>query len=377
LMADVLFRFRLGALIFFAISGVLLSCSAKGEVSIDEKREAIHVELFKVVPRTISKKYTVSALLEGSEEAIVASSIAGVVKEFYVREGDHVKRGEKMLLIDPEDYLLETKRARAVAKAKRNSYKREKKLKAKGAVSGAVLEAVQTEMEIADVALSQAELALKRTVVKSPIKGEVVTRDILLGSRVMPGSRLFKVVDTDKVKMNVALSEKEVIHLHTDDELAVEIDAWPGVVFVGKIISVRISPDAETASFPVEIILKSDDKLKPGMVARTSLKGEIFENLILVPAEAIMEKGGEDFIFIFSDGAAKLRKIERGKRFGDFIEVTGGLGAGEEIIPVFGPELVDGSPVEVVKKGSTEDKGKDIPLQGASIMDDPAESVEK
>jgi membrane fusion protein (multidrug efflux system) len=344
------------------------SCSVKAneEEKVEEEVEPFYADLFLVERSTITRSYTASAILQGSEEAIVASSIAGVIKELYVKEGAVVKKGEKTALLDPADYRLEVKKAGAMAKVKRQNYKRMKKLFKKGAVSSSEYEAAGTDLEIANATHSQAKLNLERTVVKSPIAGQVASRSCVIGQRIVPGTTLFKVINTDKIKMTVALSEKEVIHLTQGEAVDVHVDAWPGETFTGHIESVRVSPDSATASFPVDINLAGDGRLMPGMVARVTMRGEVFSGLLLIPSESFFEKGGSQYVFIFEDGVARRRKVSRGRRFGEYVDVVSGLEAEEEIIPVYGSELADGSPVNPANRVR---KGEPVPTLKGDVGD--------
>lgn len=344
------------AKLFFILLPVffLSSCVEKTEAGKKETEEPANVEVLLVEPRTVTKNYTASAILEGNEEAIVTSAISGEIRKFYVREGAYVKSGERMALIDPADYALELKIAEALAKGRRQTYKRVASLLGKKAVSDAEFDLAETELKLAEAGLEKARLNLERTIIKSPIAGQVTLRQELIGKRVMPGDILFRVVNIDRMKMTIALSEKEVVHLYQDEDVKVLVDAWPGERFPGRIRSVRVSPDAATASFPVEIELERDRRLKPGMVARVTLKGEVFRDLLLVPTEAVFERIGSYYLFVYKDGYARLREVERGRRFGELIEIKSGIKTGDEIIPVYGPRLKEGTPVNPVKRAQTD-----------------------
>ncbi len=337
-----------------AIFAVLLSiaaCEQKSSAEKKTKAEPTNVEIFRIEPQTIVKHYTASAILEGNEEALVTASISGEIKKFYADKGAHVKKGERLALIDPSDYRLSVKKAEAVVEGKRLDFNRKKDLLAREAVSRAEYDAAETELKLAQTALEQAGLNMERTVVKSPLSGQVTDRFNMIGKRVAPGERLFRIVNTDSLKMNIALSDKEVVYLHNNDRVEVIVDAWPGARFAGSIKSVRISPDASTASFPIEIEIKGDARLKPGMVARVRLKGKVLAGLILAPMEAVVERLGSHYVFLYDNGYARLRLITQGKRYGELTEILDGLKTGDTIIRVFGPRMKDGAPVNAVNMG--------------------------
>jgi len=335
----------------FAVLLSIVACDQKSNAEKETKVEPANVEIFRIEPQTIVNTYTASAILEGKEEALVTASIAGEIKKFYVDKGAHIKQGDRLAMIDPADYRLAVKKAEAVVEAKQLDFNRKKDLLEREAVSQAKYDAAETELKIAETSIEQARLNMERTVVTSPISGQVSDRFGMIGKRVAPGERLFRIVNTDSLKMNIALSDKEVVHLHNNDRVEVEVDAWPGERFSGRIKSVGISPDANTASFPIEIELKGDARLKPGMVARVTLKGKVLEGLILAPMEAVVERLGSYYVFLYDNGYARLRRITPGKRYGELTEITDGLQAGDMIIRVFGPRMKNGSPVNAVNIG--------------------------
>lgn len=340
------------AAVFIGLSVAVLafySCSGSVEGNNNPKPDEItDVKILRIDPASVSNRYVDSGILMGSREATITSAVPGTLVRFYAREGDVVKKGDVMALLDPADYKLELRYARAFENGKRKDFERVKNLYAKKAVSKAEYDSADTAYELAKVSLAQAELNLARTKISSKIKGQVVSKERVIGDRVSPGMPLFKVINRELLKLVVYLSEMEVVNLDQEDSVELEVDAYPGRIFKGHIRSVRISAMPASASFPVEIEIKSDGTLKPGMVARVSLRGATFSNLLLAPAEAIVEKMGFSYLFVYENNSVVLRKIEVGRRFGDMLEITGGLNAGDYIVPVHTPALTDGAVVNVI-----------------------------
>ncbi len=350
--------------IVIALTVLMPSCSNNGETEKEKPAEPVNVELFTVKRQELTKHYTASAILAGKEEAIVTSDIAGKIEKFLVNEGDFVAQGDTMALIETADYRLELEKAETIAKERRLTFKRLKKLKEKNAISNSDFDNAKTNLSLAESTLSQALLNLERTVVKSPMTGEITKRIGMIGKRVMPGELLFRVVDTELLKMLVALSDKEIVHLNRDDNVEIKVDAWPGETFPGKIVSVRVSPDSKTASFPVEIEPQKDRRLKPGMVARVTLKGQVFKSLILIPTEALLKRIGVYYLFIYKNGYAKLREVEIGMRLGKSVEIKNGLEENDIIVKAYSTSLKDGSPLKPLSKA---DKGEDGEKAGGKI----------
>ncbi len=329
------------------------SCTGKGEAQKSAKKvAAVNVRVLRVEYREIVNSYRVSGILQGVDEALVTSAISGRISILHLREGDRVAAEKVVARIDPADYRLALKKAEVVLDGKKKNFERINELYTKKAVPKAQYDVAETELKLADASLEEARLNLARTKIKSPISGETVRKYRILGDRVVPGTPLYKIVDTSMLKLVVAISEREVVHLKTNDAVKLFIDAYPKEAFEGSIRSVRFSDKPGVASFPVEIALKGHGKLKPGMVARVALHGEVFSGLMLVPTEALIERMGLYHLFVYADGHARLRQVEVGRKFGELSEIIKGLSPGEYIIPLQQSSLIDGAPVNVIDENS-------------------------
>ena len=316
--------------------------------------EPINVRLMRIVPQTVNDSYVDSGILEGHEEAVVTSAVIGEIVKIVVEEGDLVEKGGVMAIIDPADYKLALKKAKTLEQSKRKALMRAKDLWGKKAIALSRYDDAQTDFKLAQTSLEEAKLNLARTTIRSPISGQVARRDRVLGDRVNPGTSFFRIVNSDLLKLVVSLSEKEVVHLNQEDEVTVFVDAYPGEPFIGRLRSVRISPVPNTASFPVEIELENQGKLRPGMVARVKLRGKAYTDMLLVPTESIFERIGFHYVFVYEKGKAYLREVEQGQRFGDLTEIVKGLKPGDYIVPVYSSNLTDGSPINVIGPQPTE-----------------------
>ncbi|MEE8484010.1 MAG: efflux RND transporter periplasmic adaptor subunit [Nitrospinota bacterium] len=331
------------------------SCTGKGEAQKSPKKvEAVNVRVLRVAYKEIENRYKVSGILQGVDEALVTSAISGRISILHLNEGDRVATGQVVARIDPADYKLALKKAEAVLDGKKKNFERINELYIKKAVPKAQYDVAETELKLADTSLEEATLNLARTNIKSPISGEAVRKYRILGDRVIPGTPLYKIVDTSMLKLVAAISEREVVHIKTNDTVKLFIYAYPKEAFEGLIRSVRFSDKPGVASFPVEIVLKGHGKLKPGMVARAALRGEVFSGLLLVPSEALIERMGLFHLFVYDKGYARLRQVEVGRKFGELSEIIKGLSPGEYIIPSQQSSLSDGAPVNVIDDNSGE-----------------------
>jgi membrane fusion protein (multidrug efflux system) len=145
------------------------------------------------------------------------------------------------------------------------------------------------------------------------------------------------------VRLVVNVVEKDLKQLQTGDPTRVQVDAYPGETFSGRIA--RVSPvlDPATRTAPIEIeIPNSSYRLKPGMYARVGITLDTLKDALVVPADAVADLGGRRGVFQPLNGAAVFRTIQVGTETREFAEVLGGLREGDQVITTGARALRDG-----------------------------------
>jgi HlyD family secretion protein len=130
-----------------------------------------------------------------------------------------------------------------------------------------------------------------------------------------------------------------------------EVVAYPGLTFTGRIgfVAAALSPDNK--SFPVEMVIPNPGhRLKPEMVARVKIMQSLRRNAILINGDIIQQVDqGKYLVYVEKDGRAMERTIRIGAREGGLVEITDGLRPGDLLITMGHQSLVDGQRVSVVK----------------------------
>ena len=170
------------------------------------------------------------------------------------------------------------------------------------------------------------------------------------GARITPQQKLYTIQRIDQVYMVGRVLESMLSHLKTGWIVPVKVDAFPQEIFDGKIaeISPVIDPGSRTGEVKIQIA-NSRMKLKPGMFAQAEIKVSSHPGL-LVPIDAIIRRGANQYIFKIENDIAHQIKIETGIAFDDNMEVFNQLKEGDRIV-VFGQNLLnDLSAVKVVEE---------------------------
>jgi HlyD family secretion protein len=376
------------------------------------RRDAIDVRLQSVSTRTITETVTASGKLFPKTEVSITPEISGELVALYVADGDSVIAGQNLAEIDPEIFLSDvqrmeatlsgTKAAHASAKANKiraeanmvtaqANYNRIKGLLADKVESQANFEAAEAQYQSAkaDVAvaeenvksawytvqsteqtLRQLKEQLSRTKLIAPISGlvsglTVKVGETVLGTSMMSGTTLMKIVDLARMEVHVDVSESDVLRIRLGDTALVDVDAYLDRRFTGIVTEVataasgdQFASSEQATNYKVEIALlresyadllgadaeggmKATHALFPGMSATAEIKTRVAYDVLAVPIQAVTTredttavKGRQLRVVVFTnqDGLARETEVVTGVQDDDYIEIREGLEAGWEIV---------------------------------------------
>ncbi len=238
---------------------------------------------------------------------------------------------------------------------------------ASGSVPNVELEVARTRWKTATATtagakarVDEATTAVGDATLRSPMNGVVIKRWIEVGALAAPGTPAFTIADVSSVKAVFAVPDTILPRVQLGAVQAVTADAFPGVMFQGRISRIAPSADPRSRVFEAEVMIpNADRRLRAGMVAALSLGSAPIDAdarpLPLVPLAAIVRAPGKTagFAVFVVDGApgrpvVHSREIELGEYLGRDIPVRKGLVGGERIVVLGAGLLSDGEPVEII-----------------------------
>ncbi|HXH25010.1 MAG TPA: efflux RND transporter periplasmic adaptor subunit, partial [Vicinamibacterales bacterium] len=319
------------------------------------------VEVAQAYRTELAREITVVGNLIGDATVAVVPRAAGRLQEIYVRLGDRVSRGQRIAKIEDFELLEQVKQAEAALEVSlatirqreadlklaetnvqraRNLFERQLLPKQTLDDSEARYTAALAQLDLARAQLAQSaarleelRINLANTVIASPVNGFVSRRAVDPGAFVSQNVPVVDVVDITRVRLVANVVEKDLKELQTGDPARVEVDAYPGERFTGRIA--RVSPvlDPATRTAPIEIEIPNPNyRLKPGMYARVAIVTDTTKDALVVPASAVVDLGGRRGVFQPRDDTAVFRVVQVGMEQRDLIEILGGLAEGETVI---------------------------------------------
>ena len=144
------------------------------------------------------------------------------------------------------------------------------------------------------------------------------------------------------------LIERDAKRIHVGATAALEVDAYPGERFAGRIsrIAPVFDPATRTAEMEIEVPNPSA-RLKPGMYARVNLTVGTRENALVVPRNALVDLEGKRGVFLPQQNRAKFQVVETGLQDENKVEITNGLEDGARVITTGAVALRDGDPIQL------------------------------
>jgi len=227
-------------------------------------------------------------------------------------------------------------------------------------VSGKLIKKIKEEGDsvkkgeiVALIDRDEPALGFTKAEVKSPIEGTVIRYYVDIGDSVipqepMPQEPVVNIAYMDKVKIVVNVGEKDITKLRKGEKVRVSVDAYPEENFLGRVMKVAPAVDLRSRKLKVELEIENKDhRLKPGMFADVEIIYNEHSNVLVVPRISVLEKEGRTILFTVEDDRAKLREVKTGISDEEKIEIVEGLSEGESVVIEGNYGLIDGAKVEV------------------------------
>ncbi len=287
-----------------------------------------------------------------------------------LREGDHVRGGTTLAIIDQTDNSERVRQVRAQleeataasAQADR-TLARARALFDKDALARPELEAAQAGAEAARARVAaagagarQVESVLGDHTLVAPFDGILLKKSINVGALATPGAPAFSLADISSVKVVFGVPDVALAEVRASG-VEVQTDAFPGVVFPARLTNVAPTADPRGRVFDVELtIANGDGRLRPGMVASVEVRRQGAEAPeLLVPLSAITRPaGGSTGYAVFvvegqgDSVVVRQRLVDLGALRGNLVTVSKGLSRGDRVVVSGTAFVTDGATVRIV-----------------------------
>lgn len=310
----------------------------------------LQVKAVQALPEPLTEALNARLAYDDNHTARVFSPINGRVLRIATEMGKRVKAGDALLVLDSPDFsaaIADAAKADADFAHKREVYDRAQKLLAVQGIARKDVEAAQADMLQADAEAKRARAHLRNLnmgaanakgefVLRAPISGLVSERLVSAGSEVRPDATtpLFVITDPKRLWLQIDLPERDIGMVHVGQPVFIEVDAYPGETFPGRVSVISEALDPVTRRFSVRCdISDTRDKLRPEMFARATPVADETTRLPRVPNTALVTVGLYSYVFVEkAPGVLQRRRVTLGLQGSDYSFVTEGLSDGDRVV---------------------------------------------
>jgi membrane fusion protein (multidrug efflux system) len=345
--------------ILAAILGMAInSCNMQPPVDasaagVPAEKKARPVRVMELDYRETGVVQNITATIHAFEETYLSPAMQGRIRSVKVEVNDHVKKGQ--LLVEMDRTQLD--QTRLQYEMLKTDMERMDTLLQYGSVTQQAYDQMKSQVETTELVLDNLE---ENTLMRAPHDGIITGKYYNDGELFSPTpntqsgkAALISMVQINPVKVIVNLGETYLPMVKEGIEARITTDVYPGETFTGEVFRIHPTINEGTRTFTAEVkVPNKDERLRPGMFARVTLKlGE--KEALIVPAISVLQTAGtnERYVMLNDNGTAKKVVVQVVNRYDDQLEIASSqLQGGEQLIFAGQSSLEQGDPVTVVEE---------------------------
>ena len=316
----------------------------------------------KVSAQELLEKVSVVGSLAANEMVEVRAQIESKVTEIHFEEGQKVSKGDVLLVLDRQKLEAMLAESKANLEMTQSTFTRMQALVDGGAVSKQEFDQAQSDLASKKAQVDLITAQLSDTVITASFDGVIGSREISLGQVISKDKILTVLINENPMKVDFHVPERYASRVKVDQEVLLNVAAYPQEVFKGQVYFVDPQVDPLTRTFLVKAKVENPDtKLRRGMFAKLDLVVNQKSDALMIPEIALIPKGEEVFVFIVDqENKAQMSPVKIGIRQAGTVEVLSGLKAGDVVVTEGFQKIGPGSPVAVSFPDEIKDTKKEI-----------------
>jgi RND family efflux transporter MFP subunit len=358
-----------------AVSATAMAGCHGGEIASQAVVQTMQARVVESQQQQVPLNVRSTGTVHARETAIVSTQVMGRIQQILVREGDSVRAGQTLVVLDDAALRASKDQAQDAVKAAQSeqtaaqtdaklaasTLDRYKQLQAEKSVSpqemdevsrraeaaAARLEAVRAHTDAARAQESGARTMLGYTRLLAPFAGMVTARMADPGTMASPGVPLLQVDQAGALQLDATVDESAISAIHKGMKAQVEIDGGNSTSLAGTVAEIVPAADSASHSFLVKIDLPSSSQLRAGMYGTAEFANGT-RQAILIPRSAVVMRGSLASAYVLDgQGIAQLRSLTLGATQGNLIEVLSGISSGEKLVDAPSDRDLAGKRIEV------------------------------
>jgi len=343
-----------------ASAALVAGCHSGESAATQSTPETVEARVVETMQRQVPLSLGSTGTVQAKQSAVLSAQVMSRIQQVLVHEGDSVRAGQTLVVLDDAAMRSSVEQAQAGVKAAQSAQAaaqtnaslaastldRYKQLDAQKSVSpqeldevsrraeaaAANLEAVRAQTDVARAQENGARTMLSYTHLIAPFAGVITARMADPGTMAAPGVPLLKIEQAGSLQLDASVDESAIGDVHKGMKVPVTIDGASSASLAGTVAEIVPAADPSSHSFLVKIDLPSSSLLRSGMYGTAKFpKGA--RQALLIPRSAVAARGSLSCAYVLdSQGIAQLRYLTLGAAQGELVEVLSGVSAGEKLV---------------------------------------------
>ncbi len=234
--------------------------------------------------------------------AMVSTEVDGVVRAIRFESGAEVKAGDELLRLDSDLEEVQLREAEVAVAATRRTFQRAEELSRSRNISNEDFDLAETNASRAQAQVDFWRTQIAKKTLRAPFSGHLGLRAISIGQYLPRGSAVVSLHSLDPVHVEFSVPQHQVAVLAEGLQVEVRADAFPDLVFAGKVTAVTPDVDVTTRSIRVQATLANPGlRLRPGMSVAVELVLAAARPVLLIPVTAVAHGPYGDTVFVIEE----------------------------------------------------------------------------
>lgn len=329
-------------------TSIIYSCATRGENKKAEKSTSQALIADAVVLKEVNLENNVftTGTLISNEFIELKAPIAGTIIKISIREGEKVNAGQKLVQLDDREWQAQLRRFQAqLSVAERNLERNQSLLEING-ISQEIVDQAEGTVAVLKANVAEIQVKIDQASVEAPFDGFVGLRSISIGEFVTAGTSMASLVQSNPIKLDFSLPGKYASQLRPGQQVNFGVDGAPDTL-IASIYAVEPRLDESSRTIRVRAKAKNNrGNLFPGAFVNVKITLDLIANTVVVPTESVIPELNVQKVFLIRDGKAVGQNVDLGIRSGKFVQITGGLEAGDTVLTTGLLQVQEGQPVK-------------------------------
>jgi membrane fusion protein (multidrug efflux system) len=318
--------------------------------AISQEKPPVNVVTLTLSPASIHDRINLPGSIEPWTHLKLLAKIRGTVTEVLVTEGDTVKQGDPIAMIENDDYRINLDRAQAAYNLAKAEFKRDQSIYTKGMIPTADLDAKKTKVQTTKADFENAQLQYSRCIITAPMDGIIQSLDAKVGLLLSTADPVAEILKIDRLKAVIGIPESDVNAVRQLDTVAITIQALNDETVIARKHFLSSAPETIARLYNLELeIDNSDGRILPGMFVRADIIKAKVDDAIIIPFYSVISRNNEQFVFVEQDGVAKKHIVHLGIMEKWMVEIEDGLKKGDILIVEGHRDVENEQNIKVVK----------------------------